>query len=129
MTAEEQKQITSLRMQGLSQAKIASKLNLNVNAVKSWCRRHPIDAVSKSVCLYCGKPTQQQPNRKEKKFCSDKCRAAWWSEHPEKRAIRKAYHHVCKNCGTEFDNNRLQSVYCSQSCYADARRKEAPHDR
>jgi len=128
MTTDEQKQIAILRANGLSQSQIASELNLNVNAVKAWCRRHPVDTTPKTVCLTCGVPIAQNPKRKMKKFCSDKCRYAWWSRHPEERSLKKAYHHICRCCGEEFDSNRPQSIFCSRLCYGKYRCKEASHD-
>lgn len=69
--------IQMLREKGYGYKRIASELNLSVNTVKSYCRRHPVPAVKSnddSVCLNCGKPIEQIPQRKKKKFCSDKCR-------------------------------------------------------
>ena len=31
-------------------------------------------------CEYCGIRIEQEPGRKAKKFCSDKCRTAWWKK-------------------------------------------------
>lgn len=36
------------------------------------------------VCKFCGKEVHQNPGRKEKKFCDDKCRMAYWNSHQDK---------------------------------------------
>lgn len=51
------------------------KLGISINTVKSYCRRNN---VNKSVCKNCGKVVEQTLGRKEKKFCGDACRMAWW---------------------------------------------------
>ena len=124
MTQKQTAEITQLREQGLSVAKIAEAVGIPLNTVKSWCRRHP--QVTDEACLQCGSPVRQRPHAKKKRFCSDRCRLAWWSQHPE---ARKCGHtHICRYCGAAFQTNRLGSAYCSVACFADARRKAAAHE-
>lgn len=40
-------------------------------------------------CLCCGKEVVQPGGRKEKKFCSDKCRNKWWNSNLLIRSIVK----------------------------------------
>lgn len=124
MTYEQKKQIRDLQYQGFGYKKIAAVVGLSVNTVKSYCRVHPVDLTVGS-CLQCGEPLIQLPNRKKKRFCSDKCRNVWWSAHPEARKPKTLYHHVCGFCGCKFDSLRVTSKYCSRSCLSDARRTEA----
>ena len=75
-------EIDKLRFQGYGYKKIARLLRLSENTIKSYCRRHPFDKTQK-VCLQCGKPIENTPHKREKKFCSDECRLDWWNSHPE----------------------------------------------
>ena len=53
-----------LRAKQFTCAQIAGETGLPVNTVKSYLRRHPVEA--QSVCLQCGKSVIQAPHRKEK---------------------------------------------------------------
>ena len=88
--------IIALRQKGMSYGEIANKLEISINTIKSFCRRSLIE-LGKNICKHCGKPVEQNPGRREKKFCSDACRMKWWSAHPEmgKRSVRL----VCPVCG------------------------------
>ena len=74
----------------------------------------------------CGKPVAQKEGRKEKKFCSDKCRTSWWNSH-QSEINRKAYYTlVCQYCGKEFKSNGNQRrKFCCRECYANHRKKLA----
>ena len=82
--------IKNLRAENYSYASIASQLDLSLNTVKSYCRRHGIETPSlprkskaeKSqlqICKNCGKPIENPWNRKVKTFCSQACRTAFWN--------------------------------------------------
>ena len=116
-------QINDLRHNGQGYRTIAAKLDLPINSVKSWCRRHPLESSTADNCLYCGAKITSIPHKRQRKFCSDKCRFAWWSEHSEERTVKTAYRHLCRHCGTEFFNNRVEADYCSRECFAKARMK------
>ena len=122
MASKKASEILELRRQGLGYKTIAAITGYSVNTVKSTCRRHQVP--NEKVCLQCGAKLDQTPHRKEKKFCSDKCRMAWWNSHPE-RVTRKAFYHlVCAHCGQPFESYGNQKrKYCSRRCYDDARRK------
>ena len=129
MTDQERTQIVQLQKKGLGYKRIATQLNLPVNGVKSFCRRHPVNkdtALSDAVgCLQCGTPLTQQPHRKAKKFCSDKCRMAWWNTHQDQVNRKAYYQHIWPACGKLFESyGKEHRVYCSRACYAQARRKE-----
>jgi len=117
--------IDKLRYQGYGYRKIAKMLDLPLGRVKSYCIRHPLD-VSKKVCLECGKSIQNTPHKREKKFCSDKCRLKWWNSHNDLINKKAIYKFTCKYCNCEFESyGNNHRIYCSRSCYAKARRKEA----
>ena len=89
--------IRQLRATNHSYASIGKILDLPPNSVKSICRRYgfTVDEAhtddQKSVasqevllkCKYCGKLMDNLWHRKQKTFCSDKCRWDYWNQ--EKR--------------------------------------------
>jgi len=123
MTSEEKKEIIKLSNQGLGYTKIAGTLNLSCNTVKTFLRREK--GKEQRFCLQCGKPINTTAAKKEKKFCSDKCRLSWWNEHRTEGNKKAFYVVTCKHCGKEFRAySTSKRLYCSRGCYADARRKE-----
>ena len=125
MKLQVQNQIRNLALKGLGYKRIADMLNLSPDTVKSHLRRHPVTEGS-SVCLQCGKPIEQRPNRKEKKYCSDKCRMAYWNTHQDEVNKQAYYTLVCKHCGKEFVSyGNKNRKYCSRTCYGEARKKSA----
>ena len=119
MTNLEKHKIMTLREKGYGYIKIANELGMSANTVKSFCRRNSIlkpKADDKHSCKYCGKEVAQNKGRKEKKFCSDKCRMKWWNSH---KVDRRAYHQrTCRNCGNEFTvYGAVSKKYCSHACY------------
>lgn len=126
MTDHERSMIVNLQNKGLGYKKIAKELGMSVNTVKTFCRRRSTDKDDhKNRCLQCGIVVEQDPHRKQKKFCSDICRMAWWKDHPEKVNRKNSHAYTCPTCGQPFVSKNPGRVYCSRECYADARRKEA----
>ena len=129
MTKHEIEILNVMRSRGKTAMDIALTLQISVNTVRSYIRRHPLEDAVWVECRQCGKLILQVKGRKAKYFCSDKCRNAWWNAHPEK-VQRKAYYHLtCECCGKEFISygNRKRK-YCSRSCSADARRSHSISD-
>ncbi len=124
MTDEQKNKIRNYRVGGLGYGKIAELLDLSVNTVKSYCRRNDL-AGNKSelkadvhLCQYCGEIVLQDPKRKEKKFCSDKCRMKWWNDNPDKVNRKANYELVCERCKKPFTSYGNQTrKYCSHKCY------------
>lgn len=128
MTDTQKIQIGKLRGAGLGYKKIAEQMGLSENTVKTYCRRHGLGGNMTHLqnvtqneehhCLCCGKPVQQTPGRKEKKFCSDSCRNKWWNSHLDKVERKANYEFVCPHCKKPFtaygNKNRK---YCSHECY------------
>lgn len=125
MTDEQKIQIKKLKAAGLSNAQIAQETGILTNTVKSFCRRHKIagdmqlDTTEiKSVCKNCGIPVKQQSGRKEKKFCSDKCRMKWWNAHLNEVNRKAMSDCICKKCGKHFYvYGKSNRKYCSHECY------------
>lgn len=129
MTKQEIETLNLMRSHDKSAADIAIALELSVNTVRSYIRRHPPKDAVQVGCRQCGKPVMQHKGKKAKYFCSDRCRNAWWNAHPEK-VQRKAYYRLtCQFCGKEFVSyGNKNRKYCSRLCYADARRSRSVPD-
>lgn len=120
MTNEQIRQLTIMRRDGAGYGRIAETLHISINTVKSWCRRHhlPGEGVSGSVCENCGRPITQVAGRKRKRFCSDKCRNAWWNSHLDLVKHKTTHTYVCPNCGKEFTvYGGRKRKYCCHACY------------
>lgn len=126
MTNEQRMIISSLRVQGMGYGTIARKVGISENTVKSFCRRNVRKVETEQAdpheqehrCLCCGAPVMQHIGRKEKKFCSDRCRNKWWNSHldrVDRRAVREV---TCANCGKTFSvYGRAERKYCCHACY------------
>lgn len=119
LTNIQKQTITHLRTQGLTYTEIAAVTELSPNTVKSFCRRSQIQvsqpqSAPAGRCKNCGKPLNQTPGVKQRVFCSDKCRYAWWNAHRRKQP----YHLLCHHCGREFISygNRKRR-FCGRECY------------
>ena len=72
-------------------------------------------------CPYCGAIVIQTPGRKEKKFCSDKCRSRWWYDHRDQINRRSMRRIACVNCGKVFETYNASRKYCCLECYNEHR--------
>lgn len=126
MTNEQKMLVSSLRADGMGYGAIARKVGISANTVKSFCRRNAqqekFEQPSEHKCLCCGIPVEQHTGRKEKKFCSDRCRNKWWNAHLD-RVDRRAVHDVvCLNCGKTFSvYGSAARKYCCHGCYIEHR--------
>ena len=78
MKKQESDKLNQLRLHGVPPSAIAQELGLSVNTVKSYIRRHP--NIGNTVkCQWCDEPVLQSAGRKQKKFCSDRCRITYWN--------------------------------------------------
>lgn len=126
MTDEERNHIEDLRSQGIGYKKISEMLGLSVNTVKSFCKRNRLGCSEvrqdQHICPWCGKPVEQNAHRKQKKFCSDRCRMQWWNSHLDQVNRKANYSFVCPVCRKAFtaygNSNRK---YCSLDCYFEDR--------
>lgn len=127
VTQQQKEQISKLRATGASFGKIASALGMSVNTVKSYCKRNPISSepvtASKAVvhsdrCPQCNAQLEQSPGHRQKRFCSPKCRIAWWAAHPEQMTRKKLYPIECQHCGGVFmQYGSRPRKFCSRGCY------------
>lgn len=123
MNEKQKKQIVEMRAGGHSYKSISDYMEISINTVKSFCRRNKnlidqtktkkVDATN-GICEECGLPVYQYPNRKRKRFCSDRCRLAWWAR--ERKNKKTGNHHICTFCKTGFQSPGSRK-YCSHACY------------
>lgn len=125
MTNEEKRKVIAYRKQGMGYKKIANIIGVTESAVKGFCKRQTFvenDVTSEIVCRSCGVSVEQIPGRKEKKFCSDRCRMKWWNSHMELVNRKANYEFTCPNCKKHFvcygNKNRK---YCCHDCYLEDR--------
>ena len=130
MTTAQKQRIKFLRGKAESYAAIADDLGISENTVKSFCRRKNIDvaikqeqSVATKNCANCGCPLRHTPGSKQKRFCSDNCRMAWWNAHPEAVDRMAVYRFVCPICGESFEAyGNANRKYCSRACFGVARK-------
>lgn len=117
--------INNMRLEGHSPSVIAAKLGLSAGTVRSHIHRHP-NIPGAEACKNCGKPLMQPKGRREKKFCSDACRMAWWNSHQEDVSRKAYYNLVCQHCGKEFESyGNKNRKYCCRACYVASRQPES----
>ena len=129
MTDSQKKQIGKMRADGASYGMISDELGISINTIKTYCKRHGLGGVKVEMnvpkqekaehnCQCCGEPLLQVLGRKEKRFCSDKCRYKWWNTHLDKVKRRANYNFVCAYCKKPFVSyGNKNRKYCSHECY------------
>ena len=128
MNDTQRQQIRKLRAEGYSYSKVAQALGLSENTVKTFCRRNGLGGVAevttqiesdRNYCLCCGEPVKQNPGKKKKKFCSDKCRNKWWNSNLDKVNRKAVYSFECLTCHSPFTAyGNAKRKYCCLECYA-----------
>ena len=113
--------INNMRLEGHVPSVIAAQLGIPASTIRSFIHRNP-DVPNTKQCLQCGKPVLHPKGRREKKFCSDRCRMDWWNSH-QNAVNRKAYYTLtCEYCGKEFESyGNKNRKYCCRTCYVAAR--------
>ena len=129
MTDRQKDRIRQMRADGCGYRKIAQKLGISENTVKSFCQRKGLGAEKikmavpsadgdKGICPCCGAEVKQNPGRKAKRFCSDKCRNKWWNSHLDPVERKAHYEFVCACCKKPFTAyGNAGRKYCSHACY------------
>lgn len=129
MTGIQKDRIREMKADGHGYVAIARELGLSENTVKSFCRRNGLNRAAedtaapqgegdKSACPCCGAQVRQNPGRKVKRFCSDKCRNAWWNSHMGQVQRKAHYEFVCACCRKPFTAyGNAGRKYCSHACY------------
>lgn len=125
MTDAQKIKIKNLRAEGFGYKRIAELVGISENTIKTFCRRNGLGGKAttekqsnKHVCLCCGVEVKQNPGRKEKKFCSDKCRNKWWNTHLDRVKRKAMYEYECPKCKKKFTAyGNSHRKYCSHECY------------
>jgi endogenous inhibitor of DNA gyrase (YacG/DUF329 family) len=131
MSHEQKENIKKLRLRGLSYKDISKLMDISVNTVKSFCQRNNMPTGASELirtsyihnfCRLCFNEIMHVEGRKQKKFCSDKCRAIWWVINADKLNKKAMYNFICARCGTKFEayGNKTRK-FCSHNCYIEAR--------
>lgn len=133
MKPEQKRMIEELRNSGCGYKEISEQLQISINTVKSYCKRHELTRMEKRnsgsvrFCLQCGTEIKQEQHRKTKKFCSDRCRMIWWREHSSLLRTPSKQTYICPVCHEAFAAySSTKQKYCSRLCYA--RSREAAHE-
>lgn len=119
ISAQDKQAILTMRQQGLSCPEIAGLLGMSPNTVKSLCHRNKIEVhlpqkLPPDLCKNCGAPLHHIKGARQKTFCSDKCRYAWWNRQRRKRPYRL----TCYQCGKEFISyGNKKRKFCGRECY------------
>ena len=122
MTKKEKQKIIHLYNEGRTIAEIEEELGVSKNTIKSFLRRQE----ENQPCLYCKQPFVVYPGRKEKKFCSDKCRMKFWNSRLGTVDLAGMEECVCLHCGKTFRAYpKRKRKYCSHKCYIEARFNKA----
>jgi len=126
MTTIEKEKVRYLRGEGLGYKAIAAQLEVSVNAVKGFCKRNGLSGVAATnaddSCRQCGKLLIQNPKSRKRKYCSDNCRALWWSRHSYLITPKEQNKCVCVHCGCAFYSGPSKNrKYCGRPCYIAAR--------
>ena len=123
MTIEQKETILRLRQALSSYTQIAKETGLTASAVKSYCYRRGLNTEalknSGGYCQHCGEPIVKPSRTRPRRFCSDRCKTAWWNAH---RHDHKNSHSIvrftCAICGKAIeDYSSTHRKYCSQACY------------
>jgi hypothetical protein len=117
MNDVQRERIRELRAEGYSYGRVSQVLGISENTIKTFCRRNSLGGMAATPthteaeehsCLCCGIPVAQVSGRKEKKFCSDRCRNKWWNSHLEQVKRKANYQYVCPYCKRPFTAYRVQ---------------------
>ena len=134
MTEKQKEGIKALRWRGKTYKAIGEALDMPMDTVKSYCRRHSITVLNQNPSVYpcyvfcenCGEPILRVSKHKPKKFCTVRCRDNWWNKH--RRLVSNSLIVAqCLSCGKEFKkykNNKQR--YCGKTCYINHRFGEVP---
>ena len=115
---KEKEAVLAMYRQGQKYKEIADLLLLSPNTVKSICRRSGIKPLTSGEadpgrCRNCGMPLSHTAGAKQKLFCSDRCRYAWWNK---KRGLMP-YRLTCSCCGQEFISyGNKKRKFCGREC-------------
>ena len=145
MTEKNKTTILEMRAAGKSYKEISAVLGINASALKAFVSRHrsqdnnpdtlkafvhrhsnqhnnPDNDQNTRKCIFCGRGLSEDA-RTNQRFCSTKCKNAWWKAHPNQIESEKRAARSCLICGRPFVSYNADSKYCSRTCYYASKRK------
>ena len=114
MTEKDKKTIQEMRAAGISYKAISEKTGINVSTLKMFVHRHEKPEARR--CLRCGKLLPEGA-RQTQRFCSQKCKSAWWKKNPNQEENENRIARLCAFCGKQFISYNKAARYCSRACY------------
>ena len=131
MTEKQKNTILEMRAEGITCKEIADHLGMTLGSVKMFVSRHnraDNNRTDDRRCEQCGKVlvkgvAASRGGILTQRFCSTKCKNAWWKAHPGKAEGDKQLTRTCAICGKTFTTYK-DSKYCSRSCYYASMRKQ-----
>ena len=111
LSEKDKRDMDLLYAQGNNYKEISTALNLSYKQVYRYSK-----GTLGVRCLQCGKAIKQTPHKRQKKFCSDKCRIKWWNHNADLNTRTPHHTHDC--------DRAVEQKYCSRECYDKARKKE-----
>ena len=147
MTEKQKNTILKMRTEGTTCREIADHLGMTLGSVKMFVSRHnrhprhnraddrraddnraDNNRADDRRCEQCGKLLSKGVAASRggivtQRFCSTKCKNAWWKAHPDKTEGDKQLTRTCATCGKTFTTYK-DSKYCSRACYYASMRKQ-----
>lgn len=128
MNMDQEKQyIVEQRAMGQTFAQIGKELGKTEDAVRMVFNRivntdlkdFASPKTTTERCVYCGRPLTKNHKGEKRKFCSSRCRNAWWNE--KRRKV--PYKNICEHCGRAFISfGNPDRRFCSRKCFMESRR-------
>lgn len=86
-----------------------------------------VSHIARRCCPNCGTAIVPNKRGRPKFFCSEKCRRAYWNNHPKPDAWGCYKEKVCPVCGRVFlarHRSKREQKYCSVACANHSRSRE-----
>ena len=130
MTQLEKQEIIKLKLAGNSYKQISELTGICISTIKSLCTRY--NSKQNEIveyCRFCGRKLSFTAGKKQKKYCSDKCRMSYWREHQCEMHSIRIVKVECSVCHKEFNAYETKKrKYCCWDCYLDARQRMVTDD-
>lgn len=117
MTQTEKNKIVLLKQRGMTYSEISTITGINANSIASFLRRNKNMETKEQIgiCKNCGK---RLSSKRQKKFCSDVCKNAWWNLHRDEKGSYASHKSSCLCCGKQINTyGNKRKKYCSHDCY------------
>ena len=127
MTTHEKEQIRQMRLAGYGYQQVAKVLGCPEASIKSFGRRNELlgrvlaKRSPENTCQQCGHQIPLGTVRRERRFCSDRCRYKWWNANRHMRHTSSKKENTCPVCHSAFYTYDKDQRYCCRRCYVTAR--------